>query len=135
MINCQRSCNSWIFSLFLMNFLPIFPFKCQFQLFLHNFHANQWKMFGASRHLQLVLEWNFFCNFAMLCQKWKTFRFASFDRCNEDFYRCRQVKTGKKLTCFCLRGGDKIGSFGQNIYPCIKAKEGREEEGLVLAPK
>ena len=30
MINCQRSCNRLIFSLFLMNFFPIFPFSCQF---------------------------------------------------------------------------------------------------------
>ena len=43
MINCQYSCNSWIFFLFLMNFFPIFPFNCLFQLFVHNFRQNSEK--------------------------------------------------------------------------------------------
>ena len=35
-INCQYFCDSWIFSLRLMDFVSIFPFICQFWRFLHN---------------------------------------------------------------------------------------------------
>ena len=57
MINSQRSCESWIFSLFLVNFFPIFPFNCQFQDFLHNFMQNSEKF----STLRAICSYTQFC--------------------------------------------------------------------------
>ena len=48
--NLQCSCLSWTFSLYLMNFFPIFPLICHTWCFSHNFMLNIEKIFGASRH-------------------------------------------------------------------------------------
>ena len=94
MIACQRSCNSWIISLFLMNFFPIFPLNYQFWLFL----LNLMQKFSHSFGLQM----------------------DKFERCHEDFYWCWQEKTGKKLAYFCLRRGEKLEFFAK-IFTLEKA--------------
>ena len=73
-VHCQCTCDSWIFSLFLTNFFPIFPFICQFQ------------------RLNTIS-----------CKSMKNFRlFAPFARLHGDFHRWWREKTGKKLTFLIL---------------------------------
>ena len=101
-----------------MNFFPIFPFNCQFQLFLHNFIQNS-ENFSALRAI-----WSFFAQFC--------------DRNGKLFEALRLLKdamkifisVGKKnreeIGMFLFEEGEKIGTFGQNIYPWIFAKNLRE---------
>ena len=112
MINCQRSCNSWLFPLFIDKFFPIFLFNCQFQLFFIisgkivnrrsvpfaalfvQFCDRNGTIFGASRHLKDVMK---------ICSV------------------VGKNKQGRNWHVF-VCGGGKIGSFGQNIYPCILSR-------------
>ena len=87
MINYQCSCNSWKFSLFLMNCFPIFLFNCQFQLFLRRFVLEMGKNFSASRHMKGAMK---------------------------IFTGVGKKKQGENWHVFLRRG--KIGTFGQNIY-------------------
>ena len=85
MMNCQSSCNSWIFYLF-------FP-KC----FLQN----------SEKVSALRAICNFFrAIFALEMDKF--WRFVPFQRSKEDFYQCQQKITGKKMACFSLRRGKKL---------------------------
>ena len=82
-----------------MNFFPIFPFSYQFLLFLHNvmqnsekfskFCVKNGKISGASRHLLDAMK---------------------------IFKDVGMTKQGRNWHVF-VRGGGKIGTFGQNIYP------------------
>ena len=103
MINYQCSFNLRIFPLFLVNFFPMFPFNCQLSIFLHNFMQNSKKIRRFAPFAALFVQ---FC-----------FRNGEiFERCHEDFYRCPQEKTGKKLTFF-VWGGRKNWNFWPKYLP------------------
>ena len=65
-IKLEKNNDNQIFSLFLMNFFPIFPFDCQYQRFLHNFMQN------SEKFLALRAICSFFC--AILCYKWNIYK-------------------------------------------------------------
>ena len=102
-MNCQSSCNSWIFYLF-------FP-----KFFLQN----------SEKVSALRAICNFFrAIFALEMDKF--WRFVPFQRSKEDFYQCQQEITGKKMACFSLRRGKNWNFWPEylplcliNVPPCL----------------
>ena len=88
------------------NFFPVFLANI-----VKNLHGIS-KMAQSAEIYLLNCAWN-------CVKKWKNFRrFTPFGRCQEDFHRCWREKQGRNWHIF-VSGGGKIGTFGQNIYPCM----------------
>ena len=93
-------------------FMDMFPVFDEFLLYFHNYlsilsrltqlHAKYWKIFGASRHLQL-----FFAHFRV---ENTTFfwRFAPFAKCHGDFHWCWHEKKSEEISIFLFKEGEKL---------------------------
>ena len=112
MINCQRPCDSWVFSLFFVNFFPFFNLIVNFNFFntISCKRVKNWWRFASIR--------SFFGK--ILCQKRKKFfKFFHFKDTMKIFTDVGKKKEGRNWHAF-VWGGGKIGTFGQNIYPCLR---------------
>ena len=81
--------------LYMVNFFPIFPFTCQFELVLYN----------------LIQTIENVRRFANLCK--------DSQNSHEDFHWCWSEITGKKLLYFDISGEGHIET-GQYVYICCK---------------
>ena len=98
MIHRYFPCLRWIssiFSLSIVNYNLFYTISCK--------KVKNFRRFAPFE--------TFFAQFCVTNRKifW---RFAPFQNCDEDLYRCRKEKTGKKLACFGFRRRKKIENFG-----------------------
>ena len=113
-------------------FLPYFSSYLSHLMFFTQFHAKYWKIFGASRHLRLYFVQ--FCvkngKFSALRAIWG-FILHNFFVKNRKFLALRAIwnmlwrfsmvlawKNREEIGIFWFKEGEKIGTYGQNIYPC-----------------
>ena len=98
-------CVMGIFTIF-DEFLPYFPFSCQFQLFLNNFMQN------SETFSELRAIYSFFC----AIWKWKDSGASRQLKDAMKIFTDAGKKTGKKLACFFLRKR-KIWNFWPKYLP------------------
>ena len=92
-------------------FLPYFSSYLSHLMFFTQFHAKYWKIFGASRHLRL-----YFAQFFV-----KNGKFSALRAIWNMLWRFSMVlawKNREEIGIFWFKEGEKIWTFGQNIYPC-----------------
>ena len=109
MINCQCSCNSQIFSLFFMNFFPIF------------------NSFYTSSCILVKIFLVFFAQFCVRNGKFPALRTI----CHENVWLARKNK--EEIGIFSFKVGEKVVTFGQNIYLEFSQQQWLRNESSVTA--